>query len=39
MLSGVGIELLGLITYLLSKPIETRAVTYQQLPVLHQQAF
>jgi uncharacterized membrane protein YbaN (DUF454 family) len=36
-LSGVGIGLLGLISYLLTKPSEVQMVTYQQLPELHQQ--
>lgn len=38
LLSGLGISLLGLIAYLLSKPSKARVITYQQSPVLHQQA-
>ena len=37
-LSSVGIGLLGLVAYLFSKPGEVQETTYQQLPLLHQQA-
>jgi len=37
-LTVVGIRLLGLTTYLFSKPIRAQEITYQQTSELHQQA-